>query len=146
MTEEKQLPILLVEDNPILAVVQAEILRAGGWMPIVAHDGAGALETMRAGGDIALVLMDIDLGQGPNGFETARSILAEFDVPIVFLSGHLASEVIETAVSISPYGYVRKGTEDEALIPAIRAALDVFARRNGSSPPVDGGDPTDVAP
>ena len=80
--------ILLVEDEAVIAMMQSRVLESHGFAVTHAADGDAAVAEADRNGDIALVLMDIDLGSGMDGTEAAEQILRRHDVPIVFLTSH----------------------------------------------------------
>jgi hypothetical protein len=75
---------------------------------------------------ISLVLMDIDLGSGMDGTETARSILEHHDLPIVFLTSHAEKEYVDRVEKITSYGYVLKNSGEFVLIESINMAYKLF--------------------
>ena len=83
--------LLLVEDEPIVALGQQHILQSYGYSVEVARTGEAAVAAA-ANPELDLVLMDIDLGPGMSGDEAARRILAFRDLPIVFLTSHAERE------------------------------------------------------
>lgn len=112
---------LLVEDQAIIALAEKRFLELGGFQVRWATSGAEALGAVGQGVDI--ILMDIDLGPGPNGFETARAILKERDLPLVFLSSHSSEADAAMARSISPYGLVPKHLEPHLIVSSVSLAL-----------------------
>ncbi|MFN2312445.1 MAG: PAS domain-containing protein [Spirochaetia bacterium] len=58
-----------------------------------------------------------------DGAESARAILAERSLPIVFLSRHSEREVVERVKHISGYGYVLKSSGEFVLVETIYMAL-----------------------
>ncbi|MFP4375394.1 MAG: PAS domain-containing protein, partial [Spirochaetaceae bacterium] len=118
--------ILLVEDEAIIALSERKMLERHGFSVEVVHSGEGAVEAMRDGRDYDLILMDIDLGAGMDGTETAERILAECEVPIVFLTGHAEKEYVERVRSITSYGYVLKNSGEFILAESVRMALQLF--------------------
>ncbi len=128
--------ILLVEDETLIALAEKRSLEAQGYTVVMARNGDAAIEAARPHHDIDLVLMDIDLGSGTDGAETAETILAFRSLPIVFLTSHTEQDVVERVQSISNYGYVVKSSGEFVLLESIRMALKLFetnaalARRN----------------
>ncbi|MFH2112896.1 MAG: response regulator, partial [Spirochaetota bacterium] len=59
--------ILLVEDEAIIAMAQARRIQAFGYQVLAAYNGDEAERLVLEAQDISLVLMDIDLGTGPDG-------------------------------------------------------------------------------
>lgn len=56
--------ILLVEDEPIIAMSEKLTLEKHGYSVTVSHSGEEAIEAFRTHDAIDLVLMDIELGSG----------------------------------------------------------------------------------
>ena len=55
---------------------------------MVTHSGEKAIEAVDSDPEIALVLMDIDLGKGIDGTQAAEKILEKHNLPVAFLSSH----------------------------------------------------------
>lgn len=122
--------ILLVEDEALLALDEAATLRSHGYDVEIAHDAAKAIEEAR-NSVIDLILMDIDLGNNEtDGTETAKIILEEREIPIVFISSHTEKELFEKTEGISSYGYVQKSGGEAVLMASIHTALRLHAAQN----------------
>ncbi|MFW5710659.1 MAG: PAS domain S-box protein [bacterium] len=118
--------ILLVEDEALIAMYQSRELQKHGFDVSVAYSGEKAVEAVRSDPDIALVLMDIDLGAGIDGTEAAQSILHTHNLPIVFLTSHSEKEIVEKVKGISRYGYVLKNSGVFVLVESINMAFELF--------------------
>lgn len=115
--------ILLVDDEVIIAMAQAQRLEARGYRVSLAHNGEEAVERA-VEDDVDLILMDIDLGRSAiDGTEAAGRILVRRDVPLIFLSGHTEPEIVDRTEQISSYGYVVKDSGDTVLDASIRMAF-----------------------
>ena len=121
--------LLLVEDDTIIALSQRAILERNGYSVVTASDGATAVQKALHRPDIDLILMDINLGEGIDGTEAAERILAERDLPVVFLSSHTAPEVVEKTEGITSYGYIVKNSGETVLLASIRMAFRLFEAR-----------------
>jgi len=119
--------ILLVEDEAIIAMNQEQTLKKHGYNVVKAFSGEKALEKISADTSIFLILMDIDLGKGMDGTETASEILKENDVPIVFLTSHSEKEYVEKVKKITKYGYVLKNSGEFVLIESIHMARELYS-------------------
>ena len=108
--------ILLVEDEKIVAVQEAALLRRHNYTVVIAHTGEDALELVSRDCPFDIIVMDIDLGPGIDGTETARRILERWEIPIVFLTGHQEREMVERVKNITRYGYVLKGSGEFVLL------------------------------
>ncbi|HON78488.1 MAG TPA: response regulator, partial [Spirochaetota bacterium] len=118
--------ILLVEDEVIVALSQKMEMEKRGYSVITASSGKDAIEAFKSNRSIDLILMDIDLGSGIDGTETAELILQERDIPIVFLSSHTEPEIVEKTEKITSYGYVVKNSSITVLDASIKMAFRLF--------------------
>lgn len=118
--------ILLVEDEALISMTETLFLKSKGYTVIPASTGDKALKFIQEQDDIDLVLMDIELGKGISGAETAEKILAVKDIPIVFLTSYNEQVIVEQVNSITRYGYVAKNAGDYILLSTIEMALELF--------------------
>ena len=118
--------ILLVEDQSLIAQHQKINLEKIGYSVEIAYSNEEAVLKVKNGPEFDIALMDIDLGNGPDGAETAREILNVYDLPIIFLSNHVEKEVVEKTEKISSYGYVTKNSGFIVLDTVIKMALRLF--------------------
>lgn len=102
------LSILIVEDDSNSAFVLKTILQKAGYeiLPI-ASDGKSALELTKKYHP-ALVLMDITLPGELDGIDTALTMHHQYDVPVVYLTGHTSEQIIKRAKATVPYGFILK--------------------------------------
>lgn len=118
--------ILLVEDEALVAVAEKAALERLGYAVLVAGTGEQAVAAVGDDPGIDLVLMDMDLGAGMDGAEAAELILAERELPLVFVSGHLEARTVEKTERISSYGYILKNSNAAVLDASIRMAFRLF--------------------
>ncbi len=118
--------ILLVEDEITTLIYTAKILGNFGYNVVTASSGEEAAEIALRNEDINLILMDIDLGDGIDGTETAEIILKKRNIPVVFLSSHTKPEIVEKTEKITSYGYVVKSSSTTVLDVSIKMAFKLF--------------------
>ena len=118
--------LLLVEDEELVAFSKTDLLTKLGYKVLLAESGERAVELASSEPAIDLILMDIDLGYGIDGAETARRILRERNIPIVFHSVHADSVNLEKVRGIPHFGYVMKSSCDLMLETSIERALVLF--------------------
>lgn len=118
--------ILLVEDDPLIGMVEKIQLEQYHYDIIHVTDGEAAIEAIRHHDDFDLVLMDIDLGKDMNGIETARHISKITDIPITFLSSHLEDDIITQTEQVTNYGYILKASGVIILDTCIKMALKLY--------------------
>jgi two-component system, cell cycle sensor histidine kinase and response regulator CckA len=121
MTERKT--VLLVEDTPSVLLVEGSTLTNEGYEVIAVPSGEEAIEIVKSGCPIDLILMDINLGAGMDGTEAAQEILKDHDIPVVFLSSHTEKEIVERTERITSYGYVIKNSGITVLDASIKMAF-----------------------
>lgn len=122
----KRKKLLLVEDEIIIAMSEANLLMQNGYDVIIATSGKKAIEKIGNTPDISLILMDIDLGKGIDGTETAKIILDYKEIPIVFLTSHTEKEIVSKVKEITRYGYILKGSNDFVFLSSIEMAYELF--------------------
>lgn len=80
--------VFLVEDDRLVREVVSECLVSAGMCVTGVADAEAALERWRDDGSPDLLVTDIDLGAGLNGFELASCARNRWpDLPILFISG-----------------------------------------------------------
>ncbi|HEY3276377.1 MAG TPA: PAS domain S-box protein [Syntrophorhabdaceae bacterium] len=127
MSAQEQKTILLVEDEALIAMAEAEAIRRFGYNKvIIANSGEKAVRLATENREIDLVLMDINLGKGIDGTEAARQILSRRTIPIVFLTSHSEQEYVERVKEITRYGYVTKDCGNFVLQSSIGMAFELF--------------------
>lgn len=108
---DNPLHILVVEDSPIAqVVVKAQLIKLGCTVDI-APDGISALEkAISTRYDI--ILMDIGLGSGPDGFEVTIQIKEQSKLnnttPIMAVTTHEGPEFNDRATEVGMEGYFNK--------------------------------------
>lgn len=115
--------ILVVEDEMIVALdLQIRLKRQGYCVPATAITGEEALElTRRIHPD--LIFMDIGLKGSMDGIQAAEQILAQFAVPVVFLTAFGDETTRRRAEVVVPAAFLTKPFADDELNSAISAAL-----------------------
>ena len=115
--------ILIVEDNAIVAAdIKTRIDKMGYQVTDCVTRGENALESV-SGRVPDLILMDIKLKGKMSGIETASSIRASRDIPVIYLTSYSDDETLEQAKLTDPYGYIIKPFEDQELRTAIEISL-----------------------
>ncbi len=118
--------ILLVEEQLIIARMNASIIEGFGYDVINARTGQEAVNAVDLHPEIDLALMDVELGSGIDGTEAARQILSMRDMPIVFFTSHSEREYVERVREITRYGYVIKNSGEFVLQASIAMAFELF--------------------
>ena len=111
----KRKNLLLVEDEPVIALFEIIRLENDGYEVQYAKTGETALEIVNKA-KIDLILMDIDLGRGMNGLETAGRIRQKYNMPILFLTSYEYCELKEQIENIENSAFLSdKSLPDESI-------------------------------
>ncbi len=91
MSDTAQRQVLVVEDEPLIRMLAADMLDMLGFGVVEAGDGAEALQASRAAGELHAMLIDLGLPDQP-GEQVIRQILAERpNLPVIVATGADAS-------------------------------------------------------
>ena len=115
--------ILVVEDERLIATdIQHRLHGMGYEVAAFAFSGEEAVKkAVELRPD--LVLMDIVLGPGIDGIETARRIHASCNMPIVYVSSNITEDKMEEIKATNPFGFIIKPFDDRELRVTIEMAL-----------------------
>ncbi len=117
--------ILVVEDEVLIRLAVADYLRACGYRVLEASTGEEAQAIFGNDQHIAVLLTDIDLGRGMNGFELARWVRAQHpDVRILLTSG--VARMAQSAGDLCDMPLLKKPYPHEQLAEEIRRRLNAM--------------------
>jgi two-component system cell cycle response regulator CpdR len=90
----KSLSVLLVEDEILILEIVRDALEQAGYDVQAARSGFAALEYMSGGvAELAGLVTDIRLGEGPNGWDLARQARRDRpDLPVIYMTADSAGE------------------------------------------------------
>ncbi|ACB53243.1 two-component response regulator [Crocosphaera subtropica ATCC 51142] len=122
MTESNCLKILLVEDDELFRLGLVTRLQREVDLEIVAEANDGETAVELANQYLPdVVLLDIGL-PGIGGVEACRQIKEQHpDLPILVLTSHSQTALIDRLIAIGVSGYCLKGIEAEHLVLALRS-------------------------
>jgi len=112
--------IMIVEDERLIAEDLKIMLEEFGYSVVyIATNGKEALEQV-VNYDLDLVTMDINLGKGMDGVETATALYRNQGIPIVFISAYANESILKEAKKANPYGYIIKPFIEKELKASIQ--------------------------
>ena len=120
-----QKKILLVEDDAVTSLACKMMLEKNGYNVVTVMSGVKAVD-IALNNKIDLILMDIDLGGDIDGIKTAQEILAEKNIPVLFLTAHVEREMVERVRNVTRYGYALKNTGEYVLLSSIEMVFDLY--------------------
>lgn len=119
--------VLLVEDTAALRTLLAEALRSAGFDVTACATASEAIKAFNRV-DPDLLVVDIDLGDRPNGVELATILRAQAPyLGIVFVTNYPSTKAFERTITPPPrYAFLQKDLLDstERLIEVVESALD----------------------
>jgi PAS domain S-box-containing protein len=120
--------VLLVEDEPVVRQLVAEILETNGYTVLQAADGPSVLELARRhSGEISLLVTDVVM-PGMSGPEVAQSVTAMRPGTLVlYMSGYTDSAIGHHGVLEPGIAFLQKPFSTDDLMRKVRALLDETA-------------------
>jgi two-component system KDP operon response regulator KdpE len=128
MTSEK---ILIVEDAPRVMRLVSEVLSAVGYEVVTAGTGQAALRQV-ALEQPDLVLLDILLPQGMDGYEVCRRLREFSEIPVIMLTAKARDQDVLAGFDAGADDYLTKPFNARELVARVKAVL----RRSQSREPV----------
>ena len=114
--------ILVVEDEPRVVRLISEVLKAVGYRVATAATGESAIE-MLALEQPDLILLDILLPHGPDGYEVCRRIREFSTVPVIMLTAKARESEVLQGFDAGADDYLTKPFSSKELVARIRAVL-----------------------
>lgn len=114
--------VLLVDDHPVVRSGLRALLDSCADLSVIAEapDGQTAV---RLAADADVVLMDLRLGDGIDGVDATRQIIAaDPDISVIILTTYDHDRDIMRAVEAGAAGYLLKDAPPEVIIAAVREA------------------------
>ena len=116
--------ILIVENDEIVSkVLEWRLTGLGYTVSGKTATGQGAINLTNKTRPDA-ILMDIGLDGSMDGIETAKIIQEKFNIPIIFLTAHSDTTVLERIFPLKPANFITKPFTDDDLRVALRLSID----------------------
>ena len=117
--------LLIADDLVAIRQMVRITLSTQGWTIVEADNGTTAFQLAKTE-QPDLILLDVDMGTGPNGFDVCRSLKAEAttkDIPVVMLTAHDSESDRAVGFAAGAAQYLTKPFGPLELIDTIRAIL-----------------------
>jgi two-component system KDP operon response regulator KdpE len=114
--------ILVVDDEPRVVRLVSEVLKAVGYQVIAAASGEPAIG-MVALEQPDLVLLDILLPRGPDGYEICRRIREFSEVPVIMLTAKAQEGDVLNGFDAGADDYLTKPFSAKELVARVKAVL-----------------------
>ncbi len=130
--------VLVVEDDPINAVLTETVLRRDGHRVLMTGEGAAALDIVaRRLPD--LVLLDLSLAGSMTGLDVCRAIRANpatARIPVLVVSGWTFESDVAAAHAAGADGYLAKPIAAADLQSGVKELIDRAATSSGAGSPI----------
>ena len=124
MNNEKKQKILIVEDESINQLFLSSILKKE-YNTFVAGNAAQATKILEKE-KIDLILMDISLKGGKNGFELTKEIReTNLQIPIIAITGFITENELHKTIEAGCNKYITKPFDKNTLLKMIKSLLDI---------------------
>lgn len=114
--------ILIVDDEPRVVQLVRTVLEAVGYQVVAAVRGEQAIE-MTAMEQPDLVLLDIRLPKGPDGYEVCRRIREFSDMAVIMLTAKAQESDVLRGFDVGADDYLTKPFSAKELVARVKAVL-----------------------
>ncbi len=122
MSCEDRSVVLLVEDEPLVRLVTAELLAEAGLRVIEAVNAAEALAVLESGLPVEVMLSDVEMPPGRDGFALARHVRERWpSVEVLLTSGRHWPQEGDLPLGVA---FLAKPCPTEILVRHIVSAAD----------------------
>jgi CheY-like chemotaxis protein len=119
--------IVIVEDDPDTALLTGLVLETEGFTTSTFSSGEEALDYLRCNAsDVRLILLDISLKGGLDGFEVCRRLRADTKtaaLPVIFFTANATYESRRAAREAGGQGFLAKPFGYDQLLREVQKAL-----------------------
>jgi two-component system, OmpR family, alkaline phosphatase synthesis response regulator PhoP len=113
--------VLVVDDEQPIVQIAKDYLEHAGYAVIAAHDGAGALDIVRARRP-DLVVLDLGLPR-LDGIEVARQLRRDSTIPIIMLTARVEESDRLLGLEIGADDYITKPFSPRELVARVKTVL-----------------------
>ncbi len=118
--------ILIVEDEAIVAFDLKKILEKIGYdVPCIAVSFEEIISCLEKT-EIDLILMDIYLSEEKDGIDVVKYLNSEYQLPVIYITGHSDMDTFRRAKSTNPFGFIVKPFNERDLKLNIEIALNSY--------------------
>lgn len=120
--------VLIVDDDKRLCRFLEKFLSHEGFAVASSHDGR-AMRRALADRAFDLVILDLTFPAGEDGISLARALRAQYEVPLIMLSGKNTTIDKVVCLEMGADDYITKPFEPRELLARVRTVLRRFAKR-----------------
>lgn len=116
--------VLVIDDDKTFTTMAASLLRAAGYIPVVAFDAMqGFMFAQREGPELILLDLSMPAGGGMQLLERLQHSSRTQNVPVIIVTGTGGSSVDADAKAKGVAAVVKKPVESKALLELVKQVL-----------------------
>jgi len=117
--------VMVVDDEPTIRMLLADVLNGQGYTVIEAEEGATALRILQSDARVDLLITDVGLPGGMNGRQLADAArMTRPDLKVLFITGYAENAIIGNAQLAPGMQLLTKPFVIEDLAGRIRSMID----------------------
>lgn len=127
--------VLIIDDSATMLIHLRDILANEGFDVLEASDGEDALRVFDQHRNISLIVCDYNMPK-LDGLSTLKLIFQKCDgpkIPVLMVTTENSKTLKNEARKIGIAGWVVKPIDPDSFIVGVRAVLDKWAKKQGSS-------------
>lgn len=125
-----KLKVFVVEDEPIIADYLEQCLLDQGFEVVGIANSFDQARTLLVTAKPDLLLLDINLGDGPDGVDLAHFVNQQVNKPFLFVTSNTDNQTLERVKLTNPAGFIMKPFRKDDLTMQIELAWHAFQVRN----------------
>ena len=125
-----KLKVFVVEDEPIIADYLEQCLLDQGFEVVGLANSFDHARTLLVNAKPDLLLLDINLGDGPDGVDLAHFVNQQVNRPFLFVTSNTDNQTLERVKLTNPAGFIMKPFRKDDLTMQIGLAWHAFQVRN----------------
>lgn len=115
--------VLIVEDDNAMAQMCAKLIRRCGHSAVIACSSEDALAIVRSGGDVDVVISDVQMPH-MTGIQLLAGLHAiDGDLPVILMTGYANVLGPARAVELGAADYLTKPFDSETLLGSVERAI-----------------------
>ncbi|BCR03120.1 hypothetical protein DESUT3_01890 [Desulfuromonas versatilis] len=125
MSRKQTATVILVDDDPLVREVGVRLLGEAGYSVQPFESGQAALDLLRSGAEVDMVLSDIKM-PGMSGIQLLEEIRA-FDqqTPVILMTGYAEVEMAVAAIQKGVFDFILKPYNPPQLLHSVEKAIDM---------------------
>lgn len=128
---EKQLCILIVDDEPTTLELMSLIVARENYRPLTAESVSQAISHLQSCSDIALIISDLRMPER-DGFELLKFLKSNLrfrHIPVIICTSCASADYVTYAKELGASDYISKPYTSEMILTRIKNALSAIRRR-----------------